>query len=325
MSRSYRVPLGWSYYLPGEEYTPTHVLAPTVKDLTAWFRGAGAPLLNEVDYTSKHRVELEWEPLRHNGVEGFQWAVENKPQEALAAIGIALFSALFSQGNGAQDPDMVPAPTRRITPRILHYQDVLSMKYLKSNRIGKFVSISGTVVRVSTIRPMLLSVKFFCQKCNAETEQAPPPAAPNRLFMVCSLGVGGLGVWLRGYGHGYRIWYIAMDCAAETEDALLSGNKYFSFKKSARKLPHNSFGRDQFCSNFHCQLLKEKYLFPDKLPPHSVAPSGPCQHTDNPSSVCYLGGCPRLSSTDSLSCSYYYTPSHKISAKSTISPKLTFP
>jgi hypothetical protein len=129
----------------------------------------------QVEYVSKHRVEMEWDQLRLNGVEGFQWAVENKPQEALSAIGIAAFSvcpclcsaplpsitrvrtailkvwailcaqALFSQRNGVQDEDMVPPPRRRITPRILNYKPVLPMKYLKSNRIGKFVTLTGTV------------------------------------------------------------------------------------------------------------------------------------------------------------------------------------
>ena len=38
---------------------------------------------------------------------------------------------------------------RRITPRIQNYADVLAMKFLKSNRIGKLVSISGTVPTLS--------------------------------------------------------------------------------------------------------------------------------------------------------------------------------
>jgi DNA helicase MCM8 len=45
------------------------------------------------------------------------------------------------------------------------------MKYLKSQCIGKFVSVKGTVIRVSTIKPVLIEMKFLCTKCGFETLQ----------------------------------------------------------------------------------------------------------------------------------------------------------
>lgn len=45
------------------------------------------------------------------------------------------------------------------------------MKYLKSQCIGKFVSVKGTVIRVSTIKPVLIEMKFLCAKCGFETLQ----------------------------------------------------------------------------------------------------------------------------------------------------------
>jgi DNA replicative helicase MCM subunit Mcm2 (Cdc46/Mcm family) len=45
------------------------------------------------------------------------------------------------------------------------------MKYLKSQCIGKFLSVKGTVIRVSTIKPILIEMKFLCTKCGFETTQ----------------------------------------------------------------------------------------------------------------------------------------------------------
>jgi len=55
--------------------------------------------------------------------------------------------------------------------RFANYEPVTPMKYLKSQCIGKFVSVKGTVIRVSTIKPVLVEMKFLCTKCGFETLQ----------------------------------------------------------------------------------------------------------------------------------------------------------
>lgn len=39
---------------------------------------------------------------------------------------------------------------------------------LKTNRIGKLMSISGTITRSSEIRPELIEATFLCLVCNTE-------------------------------------------------------------------------------------------------------------------------------------------------------------
>lgn len=55
--------------------------------------------------------------------------------------------------------------------RLANYAPVTQMKYLKSQCIGKFLSVKGTVIRVSTIKPILIEMKFLCTKCGFETTQ----------------------------------------------------------------------------------------------------------------------------------------------------------
>ena len=80
-----------------------------------------------------------------------------------------MFEALFVSERGVEDSqDLYPAPSRKIAVRFVNYEPVTPMKFLKSNCIGKFVSVRGTVIRVSTIKPILLSMNFLCAKCGGE-------------------------------------------------------------------------------------------------------------------------------------------------------------
>jgi DNA replicative helicase MCM subunit Mcm2 (Cdc46/Mcm family) len=74
---------------------------------------------------------------------------------------MAVFEALYVDKSGREDPaKLLPMPDRRVGVRFANYEPVTPMKYLKSQCIGKFVSVKGTVIRVSTIK-----------KCGFETLQ----------------------------------------------------------------------------------------------------------------------------------------------------------
>ncbi len=55
--------------------------------------------------------------------------------------------------------------------QIYNFRPITAMRHLKANLIGKLVSIQGTVVRVSTIKPFLTQMDFQCAKCEAMTTQ----------------------------------------------------------------------------------------------------------------------------------------------------------
>ena len=85
---------------------------------------------------------------------------------------MAVFEALYVDKSGQEDPaKLLPMPDRRVGVRFANYEPVTPMKYLKSQCIGKFVSVKGTVIRVSTIKPVLVEMKFLCTKCGFETLQ----------------------------------------------------------------------------------------------------------------------------------------------------------
>ncbi|KAL9642654.1 hypothetical protein ABK040_009733 [Willaertia magna] len=75
----------------------------------------------------------------------------------------------------------------RINIRIINHSISISLRKLKANSIGKFVSVKGTVVKVSTIKPVVTQMIFTCQKCGAKQKcyfkdgQYNPPSKCNGL------------------------------------------------------------------------------------------------------------------------------------------------
>lgn len=53
----------------------------------------------------------------------------------------------------------------RMNINIINFQPLVPLKYLKSNYVGKFIAVRGTVVRVSIVKPMVKSMVFECIKC----------------------------------------------------------------------------------------------------------------------------------------------------------------
>jgi DNA helicase MCM8 len=160
----------------------------------------------QVDASSKApSVLFDYPELLKCPVDGLAWAISERPQEAIPCLGIAVYEALFVDRTGRADPaTLLHMPDRRVGVRFANYEPVTPMKYLKSQCIGKFVSVKGTVIRVSTIKPILVEMKFLCNKCGFETLQrmtegkfeapvqcesvscvVPFPGIPSSLFPLC--------------------------------------------------------------------------------------------------------------------------------------------
>ena len=55
-----------------------------------------------------------------------------------------------------------------INVRILNFPTISTIKQLKSQAYDHFVSIAGTVVRVSNVQPYCVRMAFKCEKCSSE-------------------------------------------------------------------------------------------------------------------------------------------------------------
>ncbi|KAJ3344088.1 DNA replication licensing factor mcm8 [Gonapodya sp. JEL0774] len=81
------------------------------------------------------------------------------PSALLAYLSARLSSDCLERGLLAQTVLVV---------RILNYHPVTPLRDLKANQVGKFISVQGTVVRVSSSKVVLKQAAFACTQCNEE-------------------------------------------------------------------------------------------------------------------------------------------------------------
>jgi DNA replicative helicase MCM subunit Mcm2 (Cdc46/Mcm family) len=103
----------------------------------------------------------------------------NRPVETVGCIGLAL--SLLANTKYPYSAEKII-----IRPRFLNLPCHLSFGELKSDVVGKMVSITGHVIRVSAILPLVERAGFYCPKCEQLSWSvfddgvfSPPDVCPN--------------------------------------------------------------------------------------------------------------------------------------------------
>jgi DNA helicase MCM8 len=164
------VPLAWRLYFPQDDsITKEDPRLPLIHELTRFFRTTGKRFLSNVDFSTTMCAVFSFPELRDAiGIPDFAWGVCERPSETLSCIGVSVFEALFFGPKPGDPSDYVDIPGNPVLIRLVGYEPTTPLRFVKSNLIGRFVCVTGTVVRVSTIKPLLHKMKFICSKCNSE-------------------------------------------------------------------------------------------------------------------------------------------------------------
>ncbi|XP_074349336.1 putative DNA helicase MCM8 isoform X1 [Apium graveolens] len=105
------------------------------------------------------------------GVEGFYKTLEEKPKEALLCFGAAAeHKVQHFKGDGKCMDDFAKINIRLHN----HPKSMIALKNLKAAYIDRLVSVRGTVVKVSTVRPLVMHMDFSCTKCGASIRRNFP-------------------------------------------------------------------------------------------------------------------------------------------------------
>ncbi|XP_024985408.1 probable DNA helicase MCM8 [Cynara cardunculus var. scolymus] len=94
-------------------------------------------------------------------LEEFYDALERKPKEALLCMSAAVHKVLHSISNDEELDDNAKVNIRLHN----HPESMIALKNLKAAYIERLVSVRGTVVKVSTVRPLVVQMSFICTKC----------------------------------------------------------------------------------------------------------------------------------------------------------------
>nr|GEU65863.1 probable DNA helicase MCM8 [Tanacetum cinerariifolium] len=102
-------------------------------------------------------------------IQEFYDAFERKPKEALLCMSAALHKVLYSNSNDKWDE------SAKVNIRLHNYpESMIALKNLKAAYIERLVSVRGTVVKVSTVKPLVVQMSFTCTKCGTEIQRDFP-------------------------------------------------------------------------------------------------------------------------------------------------------
>ncbi|KAJ2646941.1 DNA replication licensing factor mcm8 [Coemansia sp. RSA 1250] len=95
-------------------------------------------------------------------VPDFAQRIFNEPEHLLCCLGLAVCCVLSSEyGSDAEHI----LGDHRLQVHLLHHEPLTHMKALKSSLVGKLVTVRGTVVRTSPIKPLLVQAQYSCVRC----------------------------------------------------------------------------------------------------------------------------------------------------------------
>nr|XP_018628273.2 probable DNA helicase MCM8 isoform X1 [Nicotiana tomentosiformis] len=105
--------------------------------------------------------------------------LESKPKDALLCMSASLHKQVFFEKLGDESFDDFV----KINIRLHNYpESVIALKNLKAAYIDRLVYVRGTVVKVSTVKPLVMQMDFACTKCGTSITRdfpdgkfSPPP------------------------------------------------------------------------------------------------------------------------------------------------------
>ncbi|XP_057535732.1 probable DNA helicase MCM8 isoform X2 [Amaranthus tricolor] len=119
-------------------------------------------------------------------VDCFYVNLEEYPKEALLCMGAAIHKVSPLQGKRKLESHL------KLNIRLHNYpESMIALKNLKAAYIDRLVSVRGTVVKVSTVRPLVMQMTFKCIQCGADIIRFFPDgkfSPPATCIMRCCKG-----------------------------------------------------------------------------------------------------------------------------------------
>ncbi|CAL4901187.1 unnamed protein product [Urochloa decumbens] len=154
----------WKNYFPEEETNlPASHKAQLAADLVESFSDEAKGLFSHVEDVSSDIISL---PIDFQQLQGLCEFIEAKlkesPKDALLCMGAAAHLVV------CLDKGLKLDNIYKINIRLYNIGATTSLKKLKAAFIKKLITVRGTVVKVSTVKPLVLQLKFQCMKCGTK-------------------------------------------------------------------------------------------------------------------------------------------------------------
>eukprot|EP00794_Sanderia_malayensis_P020314 gene20314-22313_t len=91
--------------------------------------------------------------------------IQDNPELYLSILSLSFHETLLDSSQEMQSFS-TSSEIPFITVRLYNYEPVTYLRNLKANYYGKFVSVRGTVVKVSNVKPLVTNMEFNCSLCS---------------------------------------------------------------------------------------------------------------------------------------------------------------
>ncbi|XP_051000646.1 DNA helicase MCM8 isoform X1 [Acomys russatus] len=138
--------------------------------------------------------ELTKDDEMTNLIPDIENSLRDAPEKTLACMGLAIHQVLtkdlerhaaeLQAQEGLSDAGETMVNVPHIYARVYNYEPLTHLKNVRATYYGKYISIRGTVVRVSNIKPLCTKMAFRCAACG-EIQSFPLPDGKYNLPTKC--------------------------------------------------------------------------------------------------------------------------------------------
>ncbi|KND03322.1 uncharacterized protein SPPG_02368 [Spizellomyces punctatus DAOM BR117] len=166
----------WSLYFPAETYVEGHDLVPIIQGFMQYFdriftsEGAAHDQhIGELLYNQRCVISVDFCHLKAScSVPELEGRVRMQPSETLACMSLAASEVIENTRKrmGIDKVNSTQGLGFKRTVRLVNLDEITPLKDLKANLMNRYISIRGTVVRISTVKPVLSEMSFICSHCD---------------------------------------------------------------------------------------------------------------------------------------------------------------
>ena len=168
----------WKAYFPTQLYGENVQTSKIIKAFEGYFANLSedmdVDLIESVGAVAVDYQELLKDEVLQRTLPDLSTLFRDQPETIVNCASLALHTVVerlpcsldhntSSDGEDGDESTYLDVP--RLFVRLFNYQPVIPLKLLKASQFGKCVSVSGTVVRVSSPKPLVTKLAFKCVVC----------------------------------------------------------------------------------------------------------------------------------------------------------------
>ncbi|KAF9932707.1 DNA replication licensing factor mcm8 [Linnemannia zychae] len=155
--------IDWDVYLPQDDYHEQHEYIQWIAEFRQYIQRYHLHGLSKEQRAILERRKVFIVNLKtlvqECNIQRLMDHVFHRPMAIVGCISLAAIQALFGDQNAKERRQ------KRITIRLANFDRITHGKDLKANLIGKLITVRGTVVRTSGVKPLAIKMSFTCNTC----------------------------------------------------------------------------------------------------------------------------------------------------------------